>query len=108
VTICYQVLYTDIVDHLPQFATLKAIGYTNGYLIKIVLQEAVFLAVIGFFPGMLFSMGIYAILQSTTGIQMNLTVGRLALVFLLTIVMCALSGFIAVRKVINSDPAEVF
>jgi putative ABC transport system permease protein len=108
VTICYQVLYTDIVDHLPQFATLKAIGYTNGYLIKIVLQEAVFLAVIGFFPGMLFSMGVYAILQSTTGIQMNLTVGRLALVFLLTIVMCALSGFIAVRKVINSDPAEVF
>jgi putative ABC transport system permease protein len=108
VTICYQVLYTDIVDHLPQFATLRAIGYHNRYLIHVVLQEALFLGIIGFLPGMLCSMGVYAILQAVTGIRMQLTVGRIVLVFVLALVMCALSGIIAIRKAINSDPADVF
>lgn len=108
VTICYQVLYTEIVDHLPQFATLKAIGYNNGYLVHIVLQEALFLGTISFLPGMLCSMGVYAILQAVSGIRMQLTVGRAVLVFVLALVMCTLSGTIAIRKVINSDPAEVF
>src|SRR5207244_420830 len=44
VTICYQILYTDIMDHLPQFAALKAIGYDNRYLFKVVLQSALYLA----------------------------------------------------------------
>jgi putative ABC transport system permease protein len=108
VTICYQILYTDIMDHLPQYATLKAIGYSNGYLVKIVLQEALFLAVIGFFPGMLCSLGVYALLQHLSGILMQLTVDRALTVFVLTVVMCSLSGLIAIRKVIQSDPAEVF
>jgi putative ABC transport system permease protein len=108
VTICYQILYTDIVDHLPQYATLKAIGYPNSYLVKVVLQEALYLGVIGFFPGVLCSLGVYALLQLYSGILMRLTPGRMVLVFVLTVVMCALSGTIAIRKVINSDPAEVF
>ncbi|MCI0459600.1 MAG: ABC transporter permease DevC [Gemmataceae bacterium] len=108
VTICYQILFSDIVDHLPQYATLKAVGYGNNYLVKIVLQEAVYLGVIGFFPGMLVSLGLYALLQHLSGILMQLTVGRAVMVFVLTVVMCAVSGTIAIRKVINSDPAEVF
>jgi putative ABC transport system permease protein len=51
---------------------------------------------------------LYALLQSESGILMRLTPGRTALIFVLTIAMCALSGLIAVRKVINSDAAEVF
>jgi putative ABC transport system permease protein len=108
VTICYQILYTDIVDHLPQYATLKAIGYSNGYLVKIVLQQAVYLGVIGFFPGLLASLGIYAALESYSGILMRLTPLRAGIIFALTVVMCVVSGLIAIRKVISSDPAEVF
>jgi putative ABC transport system permease protein len=108
VTICYQILFTGIVDHMPQYATLKAIGYTNGYLIKIVLQEALYLGAFGFFPGMLCSLGIYAVLESVSGIRMRLTSLRIAEIFVLTLLMCAVSAMIAIRKVINSDPAEVF
>jgi putative ABC transport system permease protein len=108
VTICYQILFTDINDHLPQFATLKAIGYDNRYLFKIVLQQALLLGAIGFFPGVACALGVYAILESATGIQMRLTLGRMVFVFILTLLMTSVSGFIAVRKVISSDPAEVF
>jgi putative ABC transport system permease protein len=108
VTICYQLLYNDIVDHMPQYATLKAIGYTNSYLTKIVLQEAVYLGVLGFVPGLVCSLAIYALLESASGILMRLTLFRVAAIFVLTLVMCILSGLIAIRKVINSDPAEVF
>ncbi len=108
VTICYQILYTDIADQLPQYATLKAIGYTNGYLVKVVLSEAVYLAVLGFAPGLLISLGLYAALQWASGVLMRLTPERAALVFVLTVAMCVVSGAIAIRKVMNSDPAEVF
>jgi putative ABC transport system permease protein len=108
VTICYQVLYTDIMDHLPQYATLKAIGYSDGYLKKIVLQEAVILAVLGYFPGLLISQAAYGMIETASGIQMRLNFGRCLLVLVLTIIMCAVSGLIAVRKVIRSDPTEVF
>jgi putative ABC transport system permease protein len=108
VTICYQILYTGIVDHLPQYATLKAIGYPNRYLVKVVLLEALYLATIGFFPGMLASLGVYAGIQYLSAIPMHLTVPRAAIVFVLTIVMCVTSGTIAIRKAITSDPAEVF
>jgi putative ABC transport system permease protein len=108
VTICYQVLYTDIMDHLPQYATLKAIGYSDAYLKKVVLQEAVILGVLGYFPGLAVSLASYAAIQSVSGILMQLTVPRALLVFVMTIAMCAVSGLIAVRKVIRSDPTEVF
>jgi putative ABC transport system permease protein len=108
VTICYQILFTDIVDHLPQYATLKAIGYSNLYLMKIVLQQAIYLGTIGFFPGLLCTLGIYSVLQSLSGILMQLNPQRIVAVFVLTLVMCSVSAAIAIRKVVSSDPAEVF
>src|SRR5262249_39553112 len=64
VTICYQILFTDIMDHAPQYATLKAIGYSNGYLIRLVLWQATYLALMGFFPGLLASLAAYSLLQA--------------------------------------------
>ena len=108
VTICYQLLYTDIVDHMPQYATLKAMGYGNGYLTGVVLREAVYLALLGFLPGLLCSVVLYAALEAASGILMRLSLYRVAVVLVLTVLMCAVSGLIAIRKVIDSDPAEVF
>jgi putative ABC transport system permease protein len=108
VTICYQILFTDISDNLPQYATLKAMGYANSFLVRVVIQQALILAVFGFFPGLLVSLGIYALLQKISGILMLLTPERAAMVFVLTVVMCLVSAGIAIRKVINSDPAELF
>ncbi|MBE9178960.1 FtsX-like permease family protein [Oculatella sp. LEGE 06141] len=108
--IVYQILYTDISDHLPEYATLKAMGYRSRYLFKIVLQEAVILAVMGYVPGLILSLGLYELTTNATsgGLPMGMTVGRVVFVLLLTVSMCALSGLISVRKVVTADPAEVF
>ncbi|HLW65734.1 MAG TPA: ABC transporter permease DevC [Gemmataceae bacterium] len=108
VVICYQVLATDVADHLPQFATLKAIGYSNRYVIGVVLQEALLLGTVGFIPGLLISLVIYEFLSVQTGLPMKPLPDRILFLFALTIGMCIVSGLIAQRKVQTADPAEVF
>ncbi|MFL6536947.1 MAG: FtsX-like permease family protein [Chthoniobacterales bacterium] len=106
--ICYQILYTDIADHLPQLATMKALGYHNRDLVQLVLTEAILLGVIGFIPALFMTFGLYSILAALTGIVTQLTVTRVALVLALTIGMCFVSGLLAVRKALAVDPAELF
>ena len=108
VMICYQILFTDVVDHLPQFATLKAMGYTNRYLIAVVLQEALLLSGLGFLPGLGLTQVLYIVLARLTGLPFSLTVWRTGLVLLLTVALAMVAGVIAVRKVVSTDPAEVF
>lgn len=108
VVIVYQILSGDVADHLPQYATLKAIGYRNGYLNGIVLQEAGILAVTGYVPGLLVTWAAYRLLTHLTGMPLELTPGRAGLVFALTAGMCAASGLLAVRRVKSADPADVF
>jgi putative ABC transport system permease protein len=108
VIICYQILYTDVVDHLPQFATMKAIGYYNGVLVRVVLAQALVLALLGFIPGLVLSQVFYQGVARATGLLMRLTVPRAAFVLVLTVVMCAFAGSMAMRKVLSADPAEVF
>jgi putative ABC transport system permease protein len=108
VIICYQILFTDVLDHLPQFAMLKAIGYPNRYVLRVVLGQAVLLALLGFGPGLLLSRGLYELVAILTGLPMRLTVDRAVLILILTIVMCTVAGLISVRKALSADPAEVF
>lgn len=107
-TICYQILYVDITNHLPQYATLKAIGYGNDYLLKIVLKQATYLGIMGFGTGCLVSRAAYAAVEAYTQVPMFFTPARVGLVFVLTMVMCLVSGFIAIGKALDLDPAEVF
>jgi len=108
VVVCYQIISADIADHVPEFATLKAMGYRNRYFMGFVLQEAILLSVFSFIPGLLVSMGIYAVLAKGTGLLMILTVRRAAFIFLLTATMCLVSGGLAMRKVLGADPADLF
>jgi putative ABC transport system permease protein len=108
--IVYQILYTDIRDHLREYATLKAIGYNGQYLFKVVIQEAVILSLMGYVPGLIFALGLYELaLNATAGtLPMQMTFFRVVFVLALTVMMCSLSGLISVRKAITADPAEVF
>ena len=108
IILVYQILYTDVADHWAEYATLKAMGYTNAYLLKVVLQEALFLSVLGFIPGYLISDLLYTGAGNTTGLFFQMTSQRVTNLFMATFVMCLVSGFIAVRKVQATDPAEVF
>lgn len=106
--ICYQILSTDIRDNLSAYATLRAIGYPNRYLARIVVEEAVLLAGLGFFPGLFVSAWLYKILARQTDLPMELTPGRILFIFGLTLLMCVGSGLLAVRQAQQADPAEVF
>jgi putative ABC transport system permease protein len=106
--IVYQILFADISDHLAEYATLKAMGYRNRYLIGVVLMEAVILAVIGYLPGVAICVWLYRLTESATQLPMQMWVSTSALVLVLTIAMCAVSGLIAVRKIRSADPAEIF
>jgi putative ABC transport system permease protein len=106
--IVYQILFADVSEHLREYATLRAIGYRNRFVSGIVLQEAVILAVLGYLPGLLAAWGLYRSAAAATRLPLHLTAGRGILVLMLTLAMCALSGFLALRKVRRLDPAEVF
>ncbi|MGB3294486.1 MAG: ABC transporter permease DevC [Phormidesmis sp.] len=108
IILVYQILYTDVADHWAEYATLKAMGYTNTYLLKIVLQEALFLSFLGFIPGFIVSNLLYTGAGNVTGLFFQMTTQRVVNLFIATFVMCLVSGFIAVRKVQATDPAEVF
>ena len=108
IVIVYQVLYTDISDHLPEYATLKAMGYSDGALLRVVLMEAMLLAVLGFIPGFVTAIGLYQALTVMTRIPLVMK-GAIAMqVLVLTLVMCGASGAIAIRRLQSADPADVF
>jgi putative ABC transport system permease protein len=106
--IVYQILYTDVADHLPEYATLKAMGYTDYYLLGVVFQEAVILGFIGFFPGFSLSMLVYLKTAAATGLPIKMTLDRAINVLILTVIMCAVSGAVAVGKLRAADPADIF
>jgi putative ABC transport system permease protein len=108
IVICYQILYTEIADHLPQFATLRAMGFGAAHVIAVVLWQALLLACVASAPSLAAGALLYAVLGSLSGLLLDLTLGRAALVFGLTAAMCAAAGLIALRRVLQADPAELF
>ncbi|MBW4611952.1 MAG: ABC transporter permease DevC [Desmonostoc vinosum HA7617-LM4] len=108
VVIVYQVLSTDVNTHLKEYATFKAMGYGNSYLLGVVFEEAIILAFFGFIPGTILPLGLYALAAKATALPIYMTVSRAIMVLMLTIVMCALSGAIATRKLQSADPADMF
>jgi putative ABC transport system permease protein len=108
VVIVYQILSTDVNDHMAEYATFKAMGYRDAYLLSIVFEEALILAAIGFIPGVIASLGLYAALRQIATLPIYMPVARLIGVFMLTLGMCCFSGGIATRRLRSADPADIF
>jgi putative ABC transport system permease protein len=106
--IVYQILYSEVSDHLAEYATLKAMGYTHTYLLFVVFQEALILATLGYIPGFTFALFQYNLARNATLLPIVMTVSRAIIVLILTILMCFISGAIAVRKLRSADPADIF
>lgn len=106
--IVYQILYTDVTNHLAEYATLKAMGYPDWYLLKTVLQEALLLATLGFIPGLIISVGLYDLTKNAARLPMATNLERVIFILGLTVLMCFVSGAIAVRKLRTVDPADIF
>jgi putative ABC transport system permease protein len=106
--ISYQVTYTDLADQLPQYATLKAIGYRTGYLVRVVFEQAAFNAFAGWIPALLVSILLFRIIGSVALLPLHMTVRIITVSLGLTLGMCLISAAIAIRRVVKADPAEVF
>jgi len=106
--IVYQILFADITAHLPQYATLKAMGYKNSYLFSVVFQEALILAVVGYLPGAVAAVWLYRVTERATHLPLVMAWQTALAVLALTILMCGVAGAIALRKVRSADPAEIF
>jgi putative ABC transport system permease protein len=106
--IVYQILYTDVSDHLAEYATMKAMGYSDRHLNLVVLEEALILSILGFPVGLGLAQLIFMGARNATHLPIYMTVALASMVFGFTVLMCAASGLIAVRKLKSADPAEVF
>ena len=106
--VVYQVLYTDVSDHLKEYATLKALGFADRFVLWVVIQEAILLAASSFIPATLVSAALYAFLSSATSIRIAMTADKTLLVSTLTFGVCAASAAIAIQKLRDADPASVF
>lgn len=108
VVIVYQVLSTDVADHLKEYATFKSMGYENRFFYSVITEQAVLLGCIGFIPGSLLAMLIYALMTMATGLPVSMEWSRMFIVLFGTIIACMVSGFIATRRLKSADPAELF
>jgi putative ABC transport system permease protein len=106
--ISYQITFTEVSDQLPQYATLKAIGYPTGYLLRVVLEQAALNGISGWVPAWLLGLGLYGLIGHIALLPMQMSLGITLLSLGLTLGMCLVSAAIAVRRVVRADPAAVF
>jgi putative ABC transport system permease protein len=106
--IVVQILSSDVQDHLGEYATFKAMGFKNTYLLGIVYEQSAILTIFGFLPALGVSLLLYQLVGSAVAMDMNMTTERIRSVFIMTAVMCVLAGTIAMRRIFSADPAEVF
>jgi len=106
--IVYQILYSDVSDHLPEYATLMAMGYQLKTLLGVVAREGILLAVMGYIPAYISGQGLYALVRSSTKLPVAMDPQRAFLVFILILFMCMGSALVAMRRLVDADPAEIF
>ncbi len=106
--IVYQILYTDVSDHIPEYATLKAIGFADSFFVWTIIQESVILSVMGFIPGSLLAGILYKLTRDIGNMPTYMSISSLVIVFALTVSMCVVAGLLATRKLRNANPADIF
>ena len=106
--IVYQILYSDVSDHLAEYATLMAMGYRLRTLFGVVAREGIFLAVMGYVPAYLSGQALYALVRSSTKLPVAMDPQRTFLVFFLILFMCMASASVAMRRLVDADPADIF
>jgi putative ABC transport system permease protein len=108
VVIVYQILYSNIATQGVAYATLKAIGYANNYLLIVVFQQALILAILSYIPGFAFSLLLYDFAMKATNLPIRMTFNNALIVLISTVLMCITSGTLAINKLRSADPADIF
>jgi len=106
--VVYQILYSDVTDHLPEYATLLAMGYRLKSLFFVVAREGFLLALFGYLPAYFSGQILYSVIRSSTKLPIIMDAEKTILIFVLVLVMCMGSAAVAMRKLVDADPAEIF
>ena len=106
--VVYQILYSDVTDHLPEYATLLAMGYRLKSLFFVVAREGFILAFFGYLPAYFSGQLLYALVRNSTRLPIEMDASKSILIFILILFMCMGSAGIAMRKLVDADPAEIF
>ena len=106
--IVYQILYSDVSDHLPEYATLMAMGYKLTSLLGVVAREGFLLAVLGYLPAYGAGLVLYGVIKGATKLPVQMDPDRALVVFTMILVMCMGSAALAMRRLGDADPAEIF
>ncbi len=104
----FQVLSADAASRMPEYATLKAMGYTDGFVYRVVFQQGLIYVAVGFVPAFGLSLLLYWLLRVLARLPAYMTAGRVFWVAVLSGVMCAAAGVLAARKLRAADPADLF
>jgi len=108
IMVVYQTLATQVSRLLPQFATLKAIGYANRFLDGTVITMSLLIVIVGFVPATAAALGLYSVIRDETLLPVAMTATRLATVFAATLVMASISALLSLSSLRRADPADVF
>ncbi|MBW4617256.1 MAG: ABC transporter permease DevC [Desmonostoc vinosum HA7617-LM4] len=108
VIVVYQILYSNISTHLAEYATLKAMGFKNKYLLNVVFQQALILASLGYIPGFAISLGLYDVAKNATKLPVIMSLDKATIVLVSVVLMCLTSGFLSTNKLRKVDPADIF
>jgi len=106
--IVYQILYSDVSDHLPEYATLMAMGYPLPTLLGVVAREGMLLALLGYLPAYAAGQALSVVVRNATNRPVGMDPQRSVLVFSLIVMMCMASAALAMRRLADADPAEIF
>ncbi|MGB3639871.1 MAG: ABC transporter permease DevC [Rivularia sp. (in: cyanobacteria)] len=108
IVIVYQILFSNIASQLVAYATLKAIGYANNYLLRVVFKQAFILAVLGYIPGWIISNYLYDFAMKATKLPINMSFNNALIVLIATALMCMTSGALTINQLRSADPADIF
>ncbi|EKV00133.1 DevC protein [Leptolyngbya sp. PCC 7375] len=108
IVVLYQVLYQNISRFAKEYATLKAIGYSQRFLVEIVLEQVFVFAVLGYIPGFIASCFVYDALSAATKMKFLMSFNIAAFVLFVIFFICTVSGIIATNKLKEANPVDVF
>ncbi|MGB3652051.1 MAG: ABC transporter permease DevC [Rivularia sp. (in: cyanobacteria)] len=108
IVIVYQILFSNIASQLVAYATLKAIGYANNYLLRVVFKQAFILAILGYIPGWIVSNYLYDFAMKATKLPINMSFNNALAVLIATALMCMISGALTINQLRSADPADIF
>lgn len=106
--ILYQILVSEVIHHLREYATLKAMGYTGRDLKVVVMAQGLLMTVAGFIPAAGIAVYLYEVVREIVQVPLFMTPDLLVFIFLASLAMTAVSGLLAVRRIETADPAELF